>query len=243
MVRSSQQLNAQSRLNQASGEHPPEAYKIGASTPFDFAGRNLTPYGGLLPIATMLEKLGFQPLVEEILHVKRQTRVMPMYQFVLSMVLACYVGFTRLYHLRYVRREPLLTGILHVVQLPPQSTFWRFLASLHASVAGQILQIQRRMRARVWQAGHVQLETVTLDTDTTVHTLFGHAMGARKGYNPKHRGKRSYQPLLTFLAETREYLGGELHNGDRADGNFYGTTSAGGAMGGVRYLEPCHAAR
>jgi hypothetical protein len=26
--------------------------KIGASTPYDFEGTNLTPYGGLLPVAT-----------------------------------------------------------------------------------------------------------------------------------------------------------------------------------------------
>src|SRR6202030_997955 len=42
--------------------------------------------------------------------------------------------------------------------------------------------------------------------------------GARKGYNPKHRGKKSYQPILTFLAETREYVGGELRKGDRPTG-------------------------
>lgn len=41
----------------------PEANKITASTPYDFEARNLTAYGGLLP-ATMLEKLGFQRLVE-----------------------------------------------------------------------------------------------------------------------------------------------------------------------------------
>ena len=50
--------------------------KIGASTPYDFEGKNLTAYGGLLPVATMLEKLGFQQLVEETLTVKRVTRAM-----------------------------------------------------------------------------------------------------------------------------------------------------------------------
>ena len=39
--------------------------------------KNLTAYGGLLPVATMLEKLGFQQLVEETLTVKRLTRAMP----------------------------------------------------------------------------------------------------------------------------------------------------------------------
>ncbi len=74
------------------------------------------------------------------------------------------------------------------------------------------------MRERVWEAANVKLEVVTLDTDTTVHTLFGQQMGGRKGYNPKNKGKKSYQPILTFLAETREYVGGELRNGDRPTG-------------------------
>ena len=195
-----------------------EPYKIGASTPYDFEGKNLTAYGGLLPIATLLEKLQFRQLVEETLSVKRLTRAMSLYQFVLAMVLSLYVGFSRLYHLRFLKREPMLVGILQVSALPPQSTFWRFLASLHLNVGGQLLKVQRVMRQRVWEAAHVKLGQVTLDTDTTVHTLFGGQMGGRKSYNPKNKGKKSYQPILTFLAETREYVGGELRNGDRPTG-------------------------
>src|SRR5271166_4800065 len=192
---------------QGLGKDIGEPNKIGASTPYDFEGKNLTAYGGLLPVATMLEKLGFQQLVEETLTVKRATRAMPMYQFVLGMVLALYVGFSRLHHLRFLEREPMLTGILKVLRLPPQCTFWRFLASLHLGVDKQLLQVGRHMRQRVWEAAHVALKAITLDTDTTVHTLFGHQMGGRKSYNPKNRGKKSFQPILTFLAETREYVG------------------------------------
>ena len=148
-----------------------------------------------MPVATMLERLGFQQLMEETLSIGRQTRAMPVYRFVLAMVLALYVGFSWLNHLRFLQREPMLTGILTVLRLPPQCTFWRFLASLHVSVAGQILRLQRGMRQRVWQAAHVDLKTITLDTDTTVHTLFGHQMGGRKGFNPKNKGKQSYQRM------------------------------------------------
>ena len=206
------------RSPQGSEGPTPEANKIGASTPYDFKSKNLTAYGGLLPAATMLEKLEFQRLVEETLRVKRITRVMSLYQFVLAMVLALYVGFSRLNHLRFLEREPMLVGILKVWRLPPQCTFWRFLASLHLEIARQLLEVQRCMRQRVWEAAHVRLKSVTLDTDTTVHTLFGQQMGGRKGYNPRYRGKKSYQPILTFLAETREYVMGELHNGDRPSG-------------------------
>lgn len=43
--------------------------------------------------------------------------------------------------------------------------------------------------------------------------------GARKGYNPKHKGKKSYQPILSFIAETQEYAASALRNGDRPDGH------------------------
>ena len=169
-------------------------------------------------MATLLEKLDFQELVSETLTVKRIPRVMTIYQFVLGMVLALYVGFARLNHIRFVAQDPMLTGILKVFELPGQSTFWRFLASLNLNVARQLLQLQRILRERVWEAANVRLKSITLDTDTTVHTVYGKQMGARKGYNPKNKGKKSFQPILTFLAETREYIWGELRNGDRPDG-------------------------
>ncbi len=166
----------------------------------------------------MLEKLGFQQLVEEILTVGRVPRVMTIYQFLSGMVLALYVGFSRLNHLRFVAHDAMLTGILKVTELPPQCTFWRFLASLHLGVGRQLLVVQQRMRERVWEAANLRLSSITLDTDTTVHTLYGRQMGGRKSYNPKNKGKKSYQPILTFLAETREYIWGELRNGDRPTG-------------------------
>ena len=142
-------------------------------------------------MGTLLEKLGFRQLVEETLKVKRQTRAMPAYQFILAMVLACYVGFSRLHHMRFLQREPMLTGILGVLRLPPQCTFWRFLASLHGSVAGQLLEVQRCMRQRVWEAANVRLSAVVLDTDTTVHTLFGDRWEPVKGITRRIKARRA----------------------------------------------------
>jgi stalled ribosome alternative rescue factor ArfA len=58
-----------------------------------------------------------------------------------------------------------------------------------------MLTIMRIMRERVWEAANVKLEVVTIDTDTTVHTLYGQQMGGRKSYNPKNKGKKSYQRM------------------------------------------------
>jgi len=204
------------RIGQATPESAP--HRIESSTPFDFQGRNLTPYGGLLPVAAMLEKLKFRQLVEEVITVKRQPRCMSVFQFILAQALAIYVGFARLHHLRFVARDPMLAGVVQVGTLPVQSTFWRFVASLRIHISGQLLQVIWRMRERVWAAANVRLTQVTLDTDTTVHTLYGQQMGGRKEYNPKKRGKKSYQPFLTFIAETKEYVAGGVRSGYRPTG-------------------------
>jgi hypothetical protein len=215
--------DTRSRRSPQGSEGPtPEPNKINSSTPYDFSGKNLTPYGGLLPVITMLEKLGFQTLVEETVTSNRIPRAMDLYRFVLGIVLGLYIGFPRLNQLRFIARDPILTGILKVTKLPVQSTFWRFVNALHLNVARQILTLMRTLRQRVWAAANVKLEVATLDTDTTVHTLYGQQMGGRKGYNPKNKGKRSYQPMLTFIAETREYIWGELRNGDRPNGKQIG---------------------
>ena len=96
----------------------------------------------------MLEKLGFEELVHETvnLELRRQTRSMAPYQFLIGMILAVYVGFSRLNHLQYLEREPMLLGILRVSRLPVQSTFWRFLESLHLTVAAQLVRLEARLR-------------------------------------------------------------------------------------------------
>ena len=222
MVTNENQHSDKTPSKQGCEDVSPEPNKINASTPYDFNGKNLTPYGGLLPVITMLEKLGFQSLVEQNLTSKRIPRAMDLYRFVLGIVLGLYIGFPRLNQLRFIARDPIVTGILKVTKLPVQSTFWRFVNTLHLNVARQILTIMKTLRERVWEAANVKLEVVTIDTDTTVHTLYGQQMGGRKGYNPKNKGKKSYQPMLTFIAETREYVWGELRNGDRPTGKQVG---------------------
>ena len=222
MVTDRKKDSAKTPAKQGGKGASPESNKINASTPFDFTGKNLTPYGGLLPVITMLDKLGFQSLVEQTVTSKRLPRAMDSYRFVLGIVLGLYIGFPRLNQLRFVARDPILTGILKVPKLPVQSTFWRFVNALHLNVARQMLTIMRIMRERVWAAANVKLEVVTIDTDTTVHTLYGRQMGGRKSYNPKNKGKKSYQPMLTFIAETREYIWGELRNGDKPSGHQIG---------------------
>ncbi|MGI8746485.1 MAG: hypothetical protein ACR2NN_28680 [Bryobacteraceae bacterium] len=58
MVINKKEHNEQKAAKQGARAVIAEPNKIGASTPYDFESKNLTAYGGLLPVATMLEQLG-----------------------------------------------------------------------------------------------------------------------------------------------------------------------------------------
>src|ERR1035438_9630652 len=178
-----------------------EPNKINASTPYDFNGKNLTPYGGLLPVITMLEKLDFQSLVEQTVTSKRIPRAMDLYRFVLGIVLGLYIGFPRLNQLRFIARDPILTGILRVAKLPVQSSFWRFVNALHRHVARQILTIMRTLRERVWEAANVKLEVVTIDTDTGVPSGPAHALRTADGRTQELQPQEQRQEKLPAHAD------------------------------------------
>ena len=119
MVKNRNENSVPRPAKQGIGLKPLEPNKIKAFTPYEFQGRNLTAYRGLLPVATMLAKHCFLDLIAEALTVDRSTNGLSMPQFIPSVVLASHIGFSRRYHMSFLQRDPMLTGILGVRSLPP----------------------------------------------------------------------------------------------------------------------------
>ena len=49
----------------------------------------------------------------------------------------------------------------------------------------------RTMRERVWEAANVKLEVVSIDTDTTVHTLYGQQMVGARATTQRTKARRA----------------------------------------------------
>jgi hypothetical protein len=64
-----------------------------------------------------------------------------------------------------------------------------------------------------FRGGFKAFISITLDLDSHVTTVYGNQQRAGLGYNPKKKGRKSYHPLLCFLGETRDYLGGLFRSG------------------------------
>lgn len=86
---------------------------------------------------------------------------LPIYQFLLGMVLALYVGFSRLNHLRFVAHDAMLTGILNpegkATELPG---FIELMAPAAAGIAECVVELEgagRRMRIQMKGMGMAEL--------------------------------------------------------------------------------------
>lgn len=188
--------------------------RITAETPYGECTERLTAFGGLLALVKFLDLIGFEKTFgEHYVHPKREPKLGG-YRMVLGMLMLLFIGFQRLGHFEYVRTDAMLCGIFRVKVLPAVSTFWRYLISLSIVQSASLLRLSGALRAKVWALCAYAPDRVTVNIDTTVSTVYGAIEGARKGHNPKHRGKKGLRPVLCFLAETREYLCGTQRRGE-----------------------------
>lgn len=192
---------------------------IGPSTPHEFTSELLTPFGGFLLFVKMLAALQFEKLFEDTFIAPERKSQFGHYVMFKGVIFLLVIGFQRIFHFSYISQEPMLLGVLAVAQLPAVTTFWRWLRHCGINQANSLVKLMAKVRERVWwQAGYA-FTTVHIDIDTTVETVYGAIEGARKGHNPKHRGKKGLRPVLAFIAETKEYLLGKLRQGTTMSGD------------------------
>ena len=218
MVRRRRKNNCNRRRNQGSRRQRSEAIKIKASTPHGFTQERMTPYGGLLGLVKLWDGLGFEDKFDKVFVAPRRKPMLGHLRMIQGLVLLLFIGFCRIGHFVYVDRDPMVLGILRLKELPVVSTFWRYLRSLALNQANSLLRLNAALLATAWTGLGRKLESIHIDIDTTVETVYGEIEGARVAYNPKNRGKKSLRPVLAFIAETHEYLAGKLRNADTISG-------------------------
>jgi len=192
--------------------------KIGPSTPHNVCSERMTAFGGLLALVKFLDLVKFKEIFDELYVSPPRRTELGCYRMMLGLLMMLFVGFQRIGHIKYLREDSMIAGILKVARLPAVSTFWRYLQSLKIIQSQALLRIMATLRIRVWKLAGYKPTKVGINIDTTVGTVYGAIQGARRGHNPKHRGKKGLRPVLCFIDETREYLCGNQRRGETITG-------------------------
>jgi hypothetical protein len=205
-------------VNQGENECASKASKIGASTRYEYCQERLSPFGGLLGLEKFMDLVGFKEIFNGFYCSPTRNPKLGHYEMVYGILVLLFIGFNRIWHFVYIQLDAMLCGIFKVARLPYVTTFWRYVDSLGINQGQSLLQVMSALRERVWHLCDLGYESIHVDIDTTVETIYGKQQGGRKGHNTKHRGKKGFRPVLCFIEETREYLTGKLRRGETMGG-------------------------
>jgi hypothetical protein len=218
MVKRRKNNNRKNRNRKGFCQNRAKARKINASTAYETCTEQLSPFGGLLALIKFMDLVNFHKMFDSAYHQPSRNPKRGHYLMMVGILMLLFIGFNRIWHFVYVRMDAMLCGFFSVTRLPAASTFWRYVDSLGVNQAKSLLKVMSILRERVWQLCGFTFYRVRINIDTTVNTVYGNQQGARKGHNPKHRGKEGLRPVLGFIEETREYLLGKLRPGTTVDG-------------------------
>jgi hypothetical protein len=218
MVKRRKNINRKNRSRKGFCENRAKARKINASTAYETCTEQLSPFGGLLALIKFIDLVNFHKIFDSAYQKPPRNPKRGHYLMMVGILMLLFIGFNRIWHFVYVRIDAMLCGFFSVTRLPAASTFWRYVDSLGISQAKSLLKVISILRERVLQLCGFTFYRIRVNIDTTVKTVYGNQQGARKGHNPKQRGKEGLRPLLGFIEETREYLIGKLRPGTTVDG-------------------------
>jgi hypothetical protein len=191
--------------------------------------RGLTHFGGIYFFHEFLRVLQFRHCLATHLSYPRRNHRYPLSQMILALVYPIVLGLDRIETASFLRSNGTFPYLMGLPSFPDPQTLRRFLLRAPPRFWEQLHGVNDRLLQHFIHLPDRRSRLI-LDLDSTVVTVFGYQAGAEVGYNPRYRGKRSYNPLLCIEASTAYLWDTELRAGN-----------AGTWDGSVELLDTCFA--
>jgi hypothetical protein len=195
--------------------------------PITFEEPGLTHFAGMALIHAFCQHLGLRRLLQQALRPAVRARDYQAADLLLALVYAILVGLDRINATQVLQYNGAFQQIVGLRRFPDQTALRRFLRRLRPRHIRQLVRLHDQVRQALFARPQPR-SSLTFDLDSVVLVIYGHAEGARVGYNPKKRGRRSYHPLLCFEAHRQEFWHGSLRPGNTV-----------AATGAVPFLRLC----
>jgi len=175
--------------------------------------RGLTHYGGIYFLHEFVQVLQFRRFASWHLDYPRRNQRYSLPQMLLALIYPIILGLDRLETAAFLRDNGTFQYLTGLGSYPDPQSLRRFLLQAPPAFREQLHRLNDRLlRQFIHQPEH--RSRLILDLDSSVLTVFGHQEGAAVGYNPRYRGKRSYDPLLCLEANSAFLWDTELRPGN-----------------------------
>lgn len=181
----------------------------------------LTHYGGIFFFQEFLRVLQFRRRLAQAVDEFRVHHDYSLSQMTLAVMYPIMLGLDRLENASLLRSDVTFHYLTGLPSYPDPQTLRRFLLHAPADFRKQLHRFNDHLlQDFIHRPEH--RSRLILDLDSTVVTVFGRQEGAEVGYNPRYRGKRSYDPLLCLECNSSFLWDTELRAGDA--GTWAGST-------------------
>lgn len=183
-----------------------------------FTGRMLTKYAGLSPIKQYIDKLEIGKGIDEIFPTERSNATkFSNVQIMLSVILSSMAGIKRALRISNFTSDSLVKALLNLERNLNKDVIGQRLKRL--GQRGSLkLQEYTFKKVKDWISSS-NIQSVTIDCDSTVETVYGNQQGAAKGYNTVKKGAKSYHPLLAFISELKIVINNRFRTGSAYTSN------------------------
>lgn len=189
--------------------------------------RGLTHFGGIYFFHEFVQGLRIRRFLTQHLDYPRRNHRYSLSQMVLALVYPLILGLDRLETASFLRSNGTFQYLTGLPSFPDPQTLRRFLLHAPDSFWEQMHRVNDRLLQKFIHLPDHRSRLI-FDLDSSVVTVFGRQENAEVGYNPRYRGKRSYNPLLCIEANSSYLWDTELRPGN-----------AGTWDGSVEMLETC----
>jgi hypothetical protein len=189
----------------------------------------LTHFGGAFFFNEFIRVLQLRNFLARHLQYPRRNSRYHLSQMILALVYPIVLGLDRIETASFLRSNGTFQYLTGLPNFPDPQTLRRFLLRAPRGFWEQIHRVNDRLLQHFLNQPQHRSRLI-FDLDSTVVTVFGHQDGAEVGYNPRYRGKRSYDPLLCIESNSSYLWDAELRPGN-----------AGTWAGSIELLDTCFA--
>lgn len=199
-----------------------ETLKVG-TVKIEFTDKPLTAWGGLATLlGKFIEKINFREWVEQNIPIEEKSNNSGgIYEKVISQFITVLSGGSRFAHLQWWSHgKEAFMQVFNVSWLPSAaSTLTRFWNKISTQKLSEKLGEACRNLTSMIIINWACVRKDNVNFDSSVLTRYGIQQGAKRGYNPKKRGRPSHNPLLSFLGESGYVVNFWNRSGDTSSAN------------------------
>lgn len=183
-----------------------------------FGGKALTHFGGVFLLHRFFKRLRLRNLLHQHLRFPQRNTRYSIPEMFLSLMYPMMLGLGRIETTHLLKHNGVFQYLTGLSAYPNPTALRRFLFRLPPKVLRQLRRLHDWLLLQMTLRGRCRTSFL-FDLDSTVLTLYGRQEGAKRGYNPKKKGRPSYHPLVCFEAHTKDFWHGDLRPGDASTGH------------------------